>query len=111
MQPVSPNPAIEPRYYQAAPGRGLHIAAIVVGIVGILGIIPILFWLGWILGVIAVVLGVMAFRQGRRHGVRQGRAGIILGLIAFGFGCLGFAALSDAFSDLEEDLESIEAAE
>jgi hypothetical protein len=102
--PPPPPPPVQ-QWRPVTPGRGLHIAALVVGIVGaVAGLIPLLFLVAWGGGVVAVVLGAIAYRQGRTVGVRQGRAGIILGAVALALGTLGLAIVNSAFDDLDREL-------
>ena len=97
---------------QAAPSNGLHIAALVCGIIGIvLGVIPLFFFLSIPLGIIAVVLGFIAHGRAKRVGIKQGRAGIVLGFIAIALGIVGLVIVSSAFDDLDEDLDCIDNAD
>ena len=84
--------------------NGWAIAALVCGIVGAVGgLIPLLYWLAWGLGLLALVFGVIAIRQGgrERSGTGMGWAGAILGVVAIGFGAIGYAAIDDAVDDLD----------
>lgn len=61
----------------AAPGKGLAITSLVLGIVGIIvGFCPFTFYLGYLLAILAIVFGII----GRKHGF--GIAGLILGCVA-----------------------------
>lgn len=102
-------PAVPPGYVLARPGRGMAIAAIVVGAVGaVIGLGPFIFGVfAAAAGVAALVLGVIAYRTGKRVGVKQGRAGIVLGVLALGFGIFGMVTVDQAVNDLQEDLEQI----
>jgi hypothetical protein len=90
----------------------MHVGAIVCGILGVIfGLIPLTFFLAWTLGLIAVVLGIMAYRRAKRVGQHQGRAGLVLGVIAIALGGLGLAIVSDAFEDLDDDLTCLDEAD
>jgi hypothetical protein len=94
------------------PRRGLHVTAIVLGIFGaVFGLIPLLGIVAFPAGVSAVVLGYMAWRAGRPFGVKQGRAGMILGLIALGLGAIGVAIVSNAVDDLDDNMSCLDRAE
>jgi hypothetical protein len=101
-------------YYQAVPqlGTGLQVTCIVAGIFGILfGLIPLLFGLAWAFGLVAIVVGVMAYRRAARVGQHQGRAGIIMGLIALALGVAGAVIVGDAFDDVDNSLSCLDEAD
>jgi hypothetical protein len=90
------------------PGRGMAIASLVLGIIGtVVGIIPILFLFAWILGIVGLVLGVIAYRSGKKVGVKQGRAGAILCTIAIVMGIVGISIVNSAVDKLDHNLNCI----
>ncbi len=85
--------------------------ALVCGIVGsVFGLIPILGLIALTLGVIALVFGLLAARKAKQQQQPRGmaRAGWILGVVAIVLGVVGMAIVSDAFEDLENDLDELE---
>jgi len=93
-------------------GAGLQVTAIVAGIFGVIfGLIPITFFLAWAFGLVALVVGIMAYRRAKAVGLKQGRAGIVMGAIALALGVVGVVIVSDAFEDLDEDLSCIDEAD
>ena len=101
-----------PEYRRVAPRHGLHVAAIVLGIFGaVFGLIPLLGIVAFPAGVSALVLGFMAWRAGRAVGVKQGRAGMILGVIAIVMGIIGVAIVGNAVDDLDENLTCLDRAD
>ena len=96
---------------QTAPGHGMHIAALVLGICGLVaGLIPILFVVSLPCGVLAFLFGIMAYRRGRPW-VKQGRSGIILGSLATVLGVIGIVIVAGAFDKLDEDLDCLDQAD
>lgn len=96
-----------------SPGKGLGIAAMVVGIVGIVfSFIPFVGFLSLILGPAAVVLGILAVANWRGRG--QGWAGIVTGVLGTLVAAVGiiitFALMPDIDSvqQAERDLETIQ---
>jgi hypothetical protein len=69
------------------------------------GLIPILAFPALGLGLIAVVLGFMSWRAGRAHHRTQGRAGMILGVIAMVLGIIGYVIVANAFKDFNNSLD------
>lgn len=102
-------------YYQKAPpqlGTGLQVTSIIAGIFGVIcGLIPLFFLGAWAFGLVALVVGIMAYRRARSVGQKQGRAGIILGVIALALGVVGIVIVSDAFDDLDDDLTCLDEAD
>lgn len=91
---------------QHRPSTGMSTAALVLGILGALtGLIPLLFFIAIPLGTIALILGLVAYSRGKRIGVAMGRAGSILGGIAFVLGVIGIVIVNDALKDLDGDDE------
>lgn len=98
-----PHPSIQHR-----PGHPT--AAWIVGTVGVAaGLIPILFVVALPAGIVALALGVGAWRAGRRHEVKQGKAGTFLGAAALVLGVVGLFIVQNAFDTLEDDLDQLDA--
>jgi uncharacterized membrane protein len=93
-------------------GSGLQVTAIVAGIFGVIfGLIPLTFILAWGFGLVALVVGIMAYRRAKKVGVKQGRAGIVMGVIAIALGIVGVVVVNDVFEDVDEDLTCLEEAD
>jgi hypothetical protein len=99
--------------YPVSPvGSGLQVTAIVAGIFGVIfGLIPLTFILAWGFGLVALVVGIMAYRRAKKVGVKQGRAGIVMGVIAIALGIVGVVIVSDAFEEVDDDLTCLEEAD
>ncbi len=85
--------------------------ALVTGIVGsVFGLIPLFAPIALATGIVGVVLGIIAARRNKRtgHPVGMARTGWILGSVAVLLGVIGFAIVSNAVDDLDEDLDRIE---
>jgi hypothetical protein len=93
-------------------GNGLAIAALVTGLVGLaVGLIPILFFVAWAAGITAFVLGLIARRRATRE-PEVGRKkmatwGTALGVLSIAIGIAGYAIVNDAFTDLDNELDSL----
>jgi hypothetical protein len=100
---------------QSAPpaSNGFAVTALVLGIVGaVFGLIPLFFLISIPCGVLALIFGFAGRgRVGRAPGT-PGRgmaiAGIVLGFVGLGLGIVGVVIVSDAFDDLEEEIEEID---
>lgn len=100
-------------YIEREPSNGLAVAALVCGIVGlVLALIPFLFFVGWALGITAFVLGLIARSRAKKHPLlgRKTMAtwGVVLGILSFGMGCVGYAIVVNAFDDLDQDLQQLD---
>jgi hypothetical protein len=111
--PPPPPPAQGVRTtYVPTPRHGLHVAAILFGIFGaVFGLVPLLGIVAFPAGIAAIVLGFMAWRAGRPVGVKQGRAGMALGVVALVMGGIGVAIVGSAVDELDEDLTCLDRAE
>jgi hypothetical protein len=93
-------------------GSGVHVTAIICGIFGVIfGLIPLTFILAWGFGLVALVVGIMAYRRAKKVGVKQGRAGIVMGVIAIALGIVGVVVINDVFEDVDDDLTCLEEAD
>lgn len=74
-------------------GKGMSIAALVLGIVGIVGgLIPIICYISWICPVLGIIFGVKGRTKSTEvHGKASGlaTAGFILGIIGTAFAAIG----------------------
>jgi len=106
MDASTPPPTMTPQIvYIESRSNNLAVISLIAGIIGTLGaLIPILFILGWGFGVTGFVLGIIALKKSKAlGGLRKTMAkwGIVLSIVAFGMGCVGFGILQSAVSDLE----------
>ena len=53
----------------------------------------------------------MAYRRAKTVGAKQGRAGIVMGVMALALGIVGVVIVSDAFEDVDDDLSCLEEAD
>lgn len=98
-----PPPPPRPAWTAPPPAHGLHITALVSGIIGVIfGLIPITSLIAIAGGLVALLLGFMAWRKGRDFGVKQGRAGMVLGGIALAFGIIGMVIVQSTVDDLDD---------
>jgi len=90
--------------------NGLAVAVLVLGIVGVVaGLIPILFIVAFACGALAVALGIPAVRAGRLRGRRvMAWIGLALGVVAIVLGGVGVAIVSDAFEDVDRELDQLQ---
>ena len=97
-----PSQFAPPQPPATAPGRGLAITSLVLGIVGAaMGIVPLLFWMALVVGLLGLIFGCV----GRRHGM--GKAGIVLSLVSLTLGVVGAVILANAVHDVTKDLNSL----
>lgn len=90
------------------PGHGLAVGGLICGIIGmVLGLIPLMCFVALILGLIAVILGAMAVRAGRRSGHKQGKAGVITGVLAVGLSLIGMVIMVNALTDFSDSVDCI----
>ncbi|NNF87976.1 MAG: DUF4190 domain-containing protein [Acidimicrobiia bacterium] len=106
--------APEPNPQPIVPTRsnGMATASFVLAVIGaVLGIVPILALFALILGVLAVIFGFAGRKRIKKGETTEGKgmakSGIIIGFIAIVLAIIGFAIVSDAFSDLERELENL----
>lgn len=105
--PAPSTPAIQ----TTPPGKAFSVTALVCGIVGAtFGLIPLLAMLALPLGLVAMTLGLIGARKNKRAGHKAGmaRAGWILGTLATTLAVVGFVIVSNAVTDLQHDLDSID---
>ncbi|MBD3932494.1 DUF4190 domain-containing protein [Streptomyces chumphonensis] len=72
------------------------------------GIIPLFFWLAAVLGIIALIMGVVGARRAKQRIATNGRmsvVGAVLGGLAIVLAIVGLVIVSNAFDDLERDLD------
>ncbi len=90
--------------------------ALTLALIGlVLGLIPILFWIAWAGGIAGLVLGLVARRRAGRN-PELGRKTMatwaaVLGLAAFGLGCVGYAIVSDATNELSSTADCLDRAD
>ena len=110
--PIPPAPQVV--YVQAqSTGRGLGIAALVLGIVGTLfGLIPLTGFIAIICGVLALILGLLGVRRAKASGTGKGppRAGWLLGIAALVLGVIGLVIVTQAVNDLDDCFDGNQAA-
>lgn len=98
--------------YIESRSNNLAVVSLIAGIIGTLGaLIPILFIVGWGFGVTGIVLGIIAFKKSKKlEGVRKtmSKWGIVLSLVAFVMGCVGFGIVQSAVSDLDQAGQELE---
>lgn len=61
--------------------------------------------------VVALVLGLMSRTKGKRVGVKQGRAGAVLGAIALALGVAGLVIVTNAFDEFGDDVDCLDEAD
>lgn len=112
-EPAPPGPVTHRVEIVERKGNGLAVAGLVLGIVGVaIGLVPLFFVGAFICGALALIFGVVAWRAVRRLPER-GRKGMavwatILGVAAIALGGVGAAIVTDAFNDLERDLNELQ---
>lgn len=89
MTDTSPAPASSPSQH-AVPGRGLAVAALVVGVVAL--VCAFLGWVAVAIGIVAVVLGIVALRKGQSKGMS------ITGIVTGGLGTIAGAIVAVVFA-------------
>jgi len=68
--------------YQQAPGNGLAVTGLVLGIIGLVFFWTV--WMGILLGILAIIFGAIGASKPVKRGM--GIAGIVLGILAFVLG-------------------------
>jgi hypothetical protein len=107
MEASFPPPTQAPQVvYVESRSNNLAVVSLIAGIIGTLGaLIPILFIVGWGFGVTGFILGIIALKKSKRlDGLRKtmSKWGIVLSLLAFILGCVGFGIVQSAVSDLDK---------
>jgi hypothetical protein len=104
----APSPYPPPTVY-AAPGNGMAVASLVLGIVAtVLGLVPILALIALPCAILGVVFGVVGRRKAKRLPGRPRKTmaawGISLGLIGIALSIIGIVIVSNAFDDLSSSV-------
>lgn len=108
MNATPPPPQVAaPTAAVVQPTNGIALAALITGIAGALigGAMNILFFMGLALGATAFILGAI----GRRREYRRKMAtwGMLLGVLAFGFGIYGGVQVNKAANELSDAGQSL----
>jgi len=110
--PPSQVPTTPQVVYVESRSNNLAVVSLIAGIIGTLGaLIPILFIVGWGFGVTGFILGIIALKKSKTlDGLRKtmSKWGIVLSLVAFVLGCVGFGIVQSAVDDLDKAGQQLE---